>query len=263
MSGRQQASLLGLDAGPIEYEELPAQPGAEDLASLVLLHEGLGSRQLWRRFPRDVAAASGRRTLTYSRHGYGRSAVVTEPRAVDYLHREAIDVLPQVLDRLGYVDPVLIGHSDGASIALIHAGAAAGSPTALVLLAPHVIVEDRSIAGIEAARETYRSTDMGERMGRYHDDPTATFWGWNDIWLAPAFRDWDIRALLPGVRCPVLSIQGVDDEYGTLRQLDLVEEGVPGPVQRVEVPDCGHAPHLEQPEATTHAVVTFLAALGR
>lgn len=250
---------LRLGPGAIEYEELA---GAADLAPLVFLHEGLGARELWRGFPRAVAQASGRRALVFSRHGYGRSAVLDEPRDVDYMHHEAIVVLPELLDRLGYDAPVLVGHSDGASIALIHAGTGAGDPAGLVLLAPHVIVEDISVAGIEAAREMFLASDMAQRMGRYHEDPAATFWGWNDIWLSPAFRGWDIREHLAGVSCPALLIQGVDDEYGTLRQLDLVEAGVAGSVTRVELDACRHSPHLDQPDATLHAVTTSLAGLG-
>jgi pimeloyl-ACP methyl ester carboxylesterase len=254
---------LTLTGGDIEVEERAADAGADDLAPLVFLHEGLGSRELWRAFPGEIHDATGRRTVVYSRHGYGRSAVVTEPRGVDYMHREALEVLPELLDRLEVHSPVLIGHSDGASIALIHAGSEIGNPAGLVLLAPHVIVEDRSIAGIEAARETYLSTNLGERLGRYHTDPDATFWGWNRIWLDPAFRSWDITGWLPAVTCPVALIQGHDDEYGTLRQLDLVEEGVRAPVTRTELDGCRHAPHLDQPEATAKAVRGFLGALHR
>ena len=250
-----------LSGGPVEVLDLPATPDAADLAPLVLLHEGLGSVALWRSFPHDLHAATGRRTVVWSRHGYGRSAPAETPRPVTYMHHEARGPLPELLDALGLVDPVLVGHSDGASIALVHAGSGAGTPNALVLLAPHVIVEDVSIEGIEEAREVYRSTDMGQRMARYHADPDTTFWGWNDVWLSEDFRSWDLREHLPGVTCPVLLVQGVDDQYGTLHQLDLVEEGVGGPTTRLELEDCRHSPHLDQPEATTAAVVAFLEGL--
>ncbi|WP_370324239.1 alpha/beta fold hydrolase [Euzebya sp.] len=253
---------LDVGLGPIEYVEIgPATGEGEGQAPLVFLHEGLGSVELWRSFPTDVVAATGRRALVFSRHGYGASAVVREPRGVDYMHREGIDVLPAVLDALGYDDPVLVGHSDGASIALIAAGSGAVEPAGLVLLAPHVIVEDRSIEGIERAKQVYETTDMGTRMGRYHADADATFWGWNDIWLDPAFRAWDIRDVLAGVRCPTLCVQGVDDEYGTMRQLDEIADRVRGPVTRIELEDCGHAPHLDRPEATREAVTRFVADL--
>lgn len=247
-----------LKAGPVEVGEYPAVGDAADAAPLVFLHEGLGSLALWRGFPAAVHTATGRRTVVYSRHGYGHSAVVSDPREVDYMHREALDVLPELLGHLDIPAPVLVGHSDGASIALINAGAPEAIVSGLVLFAPHVIVEDRSVAGIEAARDAYRSTDLGSRLGRYHTDPDATFWGWNRIWLDPAFRSWDITDVLPRVGCPVLAVQGLDDEYGTLRQLDLIETGVPGRVERVELADCRHAPHLDQPESTLAATTAFL-----
>jgi pimeloyl-ACP methyl ester carboxylesterase len=259
---RTQEVVVG--RGAIEYVDLPPTDPGDGLAPLVFLHEGLGSVSLWKSFPAAVHAATGRRTVVWSRHGYGQSAVVTEPRRVDYMHDEARVVLPALFDELDLHEPILIGHSDGGSIALIHAGTPGMAPVgALVLIAPHVIVEERSIEGIAAARGTFLSTDLEQRLGRHHADPAATFWGWNDIWLSPAFRDWDITGLLAGVTCPVLAIQGVDDQYGTLRQLDLVEAGVDGGVQRVHLPECGHAPHLEQPERTRRAIVAFLDDLGR
>lgn len=250
--------IIHLGRGAIEYEELD---GDLELAPLVFLHEGLGSLGLWRDFPRVVAAATGRRSLAFSRHGYGRSVVVTEPRAIDYMHREAMEVLPDLLHRLGYERPVLIGHSDGASIALIHAGTGSGNPVGLVLLAPHAIVEDRSIEGIEAARVAYLTSDLAERMRRHHLDAASTFWGWNDVWLSPEFRQWDITNVLPGISCPVLLIQGTDDPYGTLAQLDLIEQGVKGRTRRLVLPECGHSPQRDQPGATLTGIVDFLAEL--
>jgi pimeloyl-ACP methyl ester carboxylesterase len=252
---------LDLDGGPIEYERWMATDPATGLAPLVLLHEGLGSRELWRGFPAALHQATGREMLVYSRHGYGRSAVVRGSRGVDYMHREADVVLPELLARFGFERPVLVGHSDGASIALLHAGRPDASVEALVLLAPHVVVEEESIVGIEAARDAYRTTPLPERMARYHRDADATFWGWNDIWLAPEFRSWDITDRLPGVEVPVLVVQGEDDEYGTVHQLELIEEGLGGPFEGVLLPHCRHAPHLDQPQATMAAVVPFLAAV--
>lgn len=251
--------MVELDDGVVEYEERMPTGAGTDLAPLVLLHEGLGSRGLWRGFPAALHAATGRRMLVYSRHGYGCSAVVREPRRVDYMHHEADVVLPELLDRLGYDRPVLVGHSDGASIALLHAGRGGTGVQRLVLLAPHVIVEDESIAGIAAAREAYRTTALPQRMARHHRDADATFWGWNDIWLDPAFRSWDITDRLPRIEVPVLVVQGVDDEYGTPRQLELIEEGIAGPFTGVLLERCRHAPHLDQPEATLRAVAGFLA----
>lgn len=253
--------MVELTGGEVEVLDRPASPEAVDRSPLVFLHEGLGSLRLWRDFPARIHHDTGRRTIVWSRHGYGKSAVVTEPRSVRYMHDEALQVLPELLARLEVNAPVLVGHSDGASIALVHAGSDAGTPAGLVLLAPHVVVEDVSIAGIEAARKAFETTDLPTRLARHHRDAAATFWGWNRIWLDPAFRGWDITEYLPRITCPVLAVQGHDDQYGTLHQLDLVEGGVPGGIVRVELHDCRHSPHLDQPDATATAVVDFLARL--
>jgi pimeloyl-ACP methyl ester carboxylesterase len=250
--------LVELTGGHVEVVDLPAASGSADLAPLVLLHEGLGSVGLWRHFPEALHGATGRRTVVWSRHGYGASAVVTEPRGVDYMHHEADVVLPELLATLSVHRPVLVGHSDGASIALLHAGRSDADVAGVAAFAPHVIVEDESIAGIEAARDAYLTTPLPDRIARYHADGHATFWGWNRIWLDPAFRSWDTTDRLPAVRCPVLVVQGEDDEYGTVRQLDLIEQGVPTSVDRVLLAACRHSPHLDQPEATLAAVMTFL-----
>jgi pimeloyl-ACP methyl ester carboxylesterase len=171
-------------------------------------------------------------------------------------------VLPALLHELGLERPVLVGHSDGASIALLHAGAG-HEVTGLVLLAPHVFVEECSVSAIAAAREAYVTTDLPERMARHHRDPDATFHGWNDIWLAPEFRSWNIEDRLAAITAPVLLIQGTDDPYGTLAQLDAIERGVGGPVERLVVPGIGHAPHLEAPATTRSAVASFVAALRK
>ncbi|MCI0544578.1 MAG: alpha/beta hydrolase [Actinobacteria bacterium] len=249
---------IQLARGAIEYLEISGIPSA---APLVFLHEGLGSLSTWRGFPTELCAATGRRGLVFSRHGYGGSEVLRAPRESEYMHREAWEVLPVVLENLDYLRPVLVGHSDGASIALIYAGSGIGQPAALVLLAPHVIVEDRTIAGIETAREAFLTTDLPERLARHHTDPASTFWGWNDVWLSPEFRRWDIRDILDGVTCPVLAIQCVDDPYGSLAQLDLVTAGVTGPTRRLVLPGAGHAPHQEHPEETIAAIAAFLAEI--
>lgn len=235
--------------------------GADGAPTLVFLHEGLGSVALWKDFPARVSDATGCPVLVYSRAGYGRSSPAALPRAPDYMHVEALTVLPALLDRLAIADPILVGHSDGASIALLHAGSGGRPVRALVALAPHVFVEDRSIASIAEARRQFETTDLRERLARRHTDPEAAFRGWNDIWLAPAFRGWNIESCLPGVRCPLLLIQGRDDEYGSAAQLDAIERQVGGKVVRLELADCRHSPHRDQPEATLAAIADFVATV--
>jgi pimeloyl-ACP methyl ester carboxylesterase len=229
--------------------------------TLIFLHEGLGSVALWRDFPQRVADATARPALIYSRAGYGRSTALAAARTPRYMHDEALVALPALLDALGIVDPILIGHSDGASIALIHAGALVRPVRAVVAMAPHVFVEELSIASISRAKRDYESTDLRTKLGRYHEDVDSAFRGWNDIWLSPAFRDWNIEASLPGIDSPLLLLQGRDDEYGTLAQLDAIERQVSGRVERVELSDCGHSPHRDQPQATLAAITGFIAAL--
>jgi pimeloyl-ACP methyl ester carboxylesterase len=225
--------------------------------TLVFLHEGLGSMDLWRGYPEQVVAATGTSALVYSREGHGWSDPVRAPRSADFMEHEALMVLPEVLDRLEISDPIVIGHSDGASIALIYAGA--GNPVSgLVLLAPHVFVEPESITGIEAALERFESSDLRERMARHHRDPHSTFFAWNDIWLDPGFRDWNIEGYLSGIDCPTLLVQGRDDEYGTLAQLDAIERGLTGPVIRLVLDECGHSPHISQPAKTLEATARFI-----
>jgi len=229
--------------------------------TLVFLHEGLGSVALWRDFPRKVADATKRPALIYSRAGYGRSTALAMPRTPRYMHDEALVTLPALLDAFGIVDTILIGHSDGASIALIHAGERVRPVRAVVAMAPHVFVEALSIESIARARQDYEGTELRTRLGRYHGDIDSAFFGWNDVWLSPAFRDWNIEASLPGIDCPLLLIQGRDDEYGTLAQLDAIERGVSVRVQRVELSDCGHSPHRDQPQATLAAIAGFVSSL--
>ena len=230
--------------------------GGEEPA-LVFLHEGLGSIGLWRGFDERVAAATGRATLAYSRAGHGWSGPADLPRSPDFMHHEALVVLPSLLEKMKPgKPPILIGHSDGASIALIHA--ATHRASGLVLLAPHAFVEPESITAIEAARVKFETTDLPDRMARHHRDPAATFYGWNDIWLDPGFRDWNIEDSLPPIVCPTLVIQGVDDEYGTLAQVDVIEAGISGPVRRLILEDCGHSPHLDRPKRVLEATARFV-----
>lgn len=245
----------------IEYQWLAPERAAAPL--IVFLHEGLGSRAMWRDFPQQLCDATGCRGLVYSRPGYGRST----PRAADeawnpdFMHRQAHEVLPALFDALG-VDaaaerPWLFGHSDGGSIALLYAARFPAALRGLVVLAPHVMVEDLSVASIADARAAYQSTDLRARLARYHDDPDSAFWGWNDIWLHPDFRSWTITAALSAITCPVLAVQGLDDQYGTLQQIREIARCVPG-TELLELPACGHSPHRDQPQRLIATVTDFI-----
>jgi pimeloyl-ACP methyl ester carboxylesterase len=234
--------------------------------TLVFLHEGLGSVTTWRDIPDVLARRTGCAALVYSRAGHGRSPAPSVPPGVGFMHDEALHVLPQLLDRFDIHDPILIGHSDGASIALIYAGcapsAASRKPRGLVLLAPHVFVEDCSIESIARMRELYATTDLRERLTRHHgENVDAAFYGWNDVWLDAAFRQWNIEACLPAITCPVLVIQGEDDEYGTRRQVDAIARQVHGPVDVELVPQCGHAPHRDQRELVLERIADFIGRM--
>jgi pimeloyl-ACP methyl ester carboxylesterase len=227
---------------------------------LVFLHEGLGSVAMWKDFPHRLCAAGGWRGLVYSRPGYGRSTAraADERWGVDFMHRQAEQVLPALLDALDVRGPYsLFGHSDGASIALIHAVAFAQRVAHAVVLAPHVFVEEVGLVSIRAAREAYRGTDLRARLARYHDDADSAFGGWNEAWLDPAFAAWNIEPLLPRIRCPLLAIQGVDDEYGTMAQIDAIAARVPA-TRVLKLQHCGHSPHRDQPEAVIAATIDFM-----
>jgi pimeloyl-ACP methyl ester carboxylesterase len=225
--------------------------------TLVFLHEGLGSISQWRDFPERVVAQTGLPALIYARYGYGQSDVLQEPFGVDFMHREALESLPELLGKLGIERPILIGHSDGASIALIHAGAG-HALRGLVAMAAHVFVEDISVASIAAAKQTFESTDLPQKLARHHRDPSKTFYAWNDVWLKPAFRDWNIEGYLPGIHCPLLVIQGFDDEYGTMAQVDAIARQAGTPVEVLKVEACGHAPFRDQPDQVAQAIARFV-----
>ncbi len=242
----------------IEYRMVP---GDAARAPLVFLHEGLGCVALWRDFPDQLAGRLGARALVYSRFGYGQSAPLSGKRGPRFMHEEALDVLPALLDQLGLERPLLIGHSDGASIALIHA-AASGRPVAgLALMAPHVLVEPITVESITRIRDTYRTTDLKARLGKYHAHVDDAFLGWADTWLAPEFLSWSIEDLLPGVTAPLLLIQGRDDEYGTLDQLERITAGAPARTRQLVLERCGHSPHRDQPAAVLDAIAEFARSL--
>jgi pimeloyl-ACP methyl ester carboxylesterase len=240
----------------IETVEIAGDAGRR---ALVLLHEGLGSVGLWRDFPRALAEATGRRVIAFSRYGHGRSERPPAPRTPAFFHEEARDVLPALLEQVDAPEPILVGHSDGASIALIHAGER--PVTGLALLAPHVLVEDITVDAIRETRRQFEAGGLRERMARHHDDPEAAFFGWCDVWLDPAFRTWSLETEARRVAAPTLLIQGADDPYGTLDQLDRIESRVRGPVDRLVVPG-GHSPHLEAREPVLAALAEFTAALA-
>ena len=231
--------------------------------ALVLLHEGLGCVAMWRDFPVLLNQRTGLDVFAYSRAGYGGSDPVTLPRRIDYMHVEGRAVLGAVLESAGVDDAILIGHSDGASIAIVHAAAPAARIRGLVLIAPHVFCEDESIESIRSAGEAFRRGGLRERLARYHGDRVEqTFHGWHDAWLQPEFRQWSITEFLPKIATPVLLIQGDRDEYGTAAQLDAIERGVSGPVTRQWILGCGHAPHRERPGETLDAIDSFVAGIG-
>ena len=247
-------ALTTVAGGHIEYERIS---GARGGPTIVLLHEGLGSISMWRDFPRQVAEATGHEVLVYSRHGYGRSAPLTAPRSLRFMHDEALIVLPELLDTLEIRRPILLGHSDGGSIAIIHAGGSGRDVAGLVLLAPHVMVEEISVASIAAARVAYAQGDLRARLARHHDDVDGAFRGWNEVWLRPEFRDWTIEEYLPRIMCPVLAIQGEDDEYGTMEQVHRIARALPG-AKVLELAQCGHSPHRDRATVVLEALRGFV-----
>ena len=248
-------ALIEVGGRRIEYERI--EVAAAGRPTLVFLHEGLGSLAMWRDFPGHVAHATGCNAIVYSRYGYGNSESLHEARTVRYMHDEALIALPLLLDKLALARPILLGHSDGGSIALIHAGGAQHPVAGLVLMAPHVMVEGISVTSIAAAKVAYETTDLRSKLARYHADVDSAFWGWNRIWLDPEFRRWNIEEYLPRITCPVLAIQGEDDEYGTMEQINRIGRAVPD-AELVELADCRHSPHKDQPAAVIEAMTRFV-----
>lgn len=244
----------------LEISRLHSAHPVDGAPAIVFLHEGLGSVAMWRDFPQRIADATGCEAIVYSRAGYGRSDPATLPRTVRYMHDEGLDVLPELLAALEIDRPILFGHSDGGSIALICAGGTATPLSGLILMAPHVLVEDISVSSIAQAQVAWVNTDLPARLGKYHADVNAAFRGWNDIWLHPDFRAWNIEEYLGAIRCPVLAIQGEDDEYGTMAQIERIAAQV-ADVDQVRLADCRHSPHKDQPEAVIEAVGAFVSRL--
>jgi pimeloyl-ACP methyl ester carboxylesterase len=241
----------------LEYRWIGPRPG--DAPSIVFLHEGLGCAGMWRDFPDRLASATGCGALVYSRMGYGASDPVRGLRPVRYMHDEALEALPAILGRFKLETAVLFGHSDGASIALIHAGAHSNSVRALILEAPHVFVEPVSIEGIKRITTDYPATRLRERLARHHGGNTdSMFRAWSDVWLSSGFQEWNIEEYLPAIECPVLVVQGEDDAYGTLRQVDAVVTQVKGPAESLLLAHCGHSPHSERPDDVLEAATRFL-----
>ena len=247
----REPSSVDVDGIRLEFQTWPGNG-----LPILLLHEGLGSVAMWRDFPQQLAAATRHPVLAWSRRGYGLSDPLHDHRDPDYMHREA-DAVVRLMDALAIERAVLFGHSDGGSIALIAAARSPHRVAALILEAPHVFVEEMAIDSIARTKHHYMTTNFSQLLGRYHRDPDHAFWGWNDIWLDPRFRGWSIEELLPAIRAPALLIQGRDDEYGTVEQLDRIAAVLPD-VRRLELDHCGHSPHRDQPEAVLRATVAFL-----
>jgi pimeloyl-ACP methyl ester carboxylesterase len=252
--------------------------GREDAAPIVFLHEGLGSVAMWRGFPARVCAATGRAGVVVSRRGYGQSDPIADVRGpsrmqagvhcgrlhADYMHHEAYNVLPALLSKLALSTPILLGHSDGASIALLYASRF--KTTACIAMAPHLFVEDVALSSIEAARLAYETTDLRSKLAKFHADVDCAFWQWNDVWLSDAFRSFDIRAECARITCPLLAIQGFDDAYGTMAQIDFFSKNglQPNKIEReqlLKLEHCGHSPHKDQAEKTLTAVAQFVTGL--
>lgn len=262
MTNLTPTGFLSVGNASLEYKWLA--PQAADAPTIVLLHEGLGSVGLWNDFPEKLQHATGAGIFVYSRAGYGQSSKVALPRPLDYMQREALDVLPKVLDAISFKRGLLLGHSDGASIATIYAGAHQDHRLqGVALIAPHFIVEDISVKSIAEIKTAYETTDLKARLARWHEDVDNAFYGWNSAWLDPKFRDWDISDYLAYIRVPILVVQGEDDQYGTLRQVEIAQEECYCPVDLKIIPGAGHSPQREAPARTLDAIEQFAKAALR
>ncbi|MDO9413457.1 MAG: alpha/beta hydrolase [Pseudolabrys sp.] len=250
--------FLQFGAQSLEYRFIGAKPG--EAPTLVLVHEGLGCVGLWGDFPEKLQQATGCGVFAWSRAGYGQSSPVTLPRPLTYMHEEARDVLPVLLDAIGFQRGLLIGHSDGASIAALYAGTHQDHRVGgLVLMAPHFFTEDMGIAAIVEAKQAYETADLRTKLARWHKDPDNAFIGWNGAWLDPGFRQWDITEQLAYIRVPILIVQGEDDQYGTVAQIEATERECYCPVEVALLPGVKHSPQRDAPEATLKAITEFTA----
>jgi pimeloyl-ACP methyl ester carboxylesterase len=260
MTAKAGIRFVELD-GRLEVLDLPAaRPGRPPI---LLLHEGLGSVSMWRDFPVQLAAATGCRVVAYSRHGFGRSSPRTRPWTPRFVHEEALEVVPALRQALRMDNPVLLGHSTGASVALVHAGAAGWPVAGVVAMAPLTDVQQSNVESITRARRTYETTDWRSKLARHHDDVDAVFYGWNDTWLRPDFRSWNLRADLRGIRAPIVAILGCEDEYATPDQVEAIREEARAAASFdfLHLERCGHAPHRDWPEAVLQSVEQLLGRL--
>jgi pimeloyl-ACP methyl ester carboxylesterase len=261
MTDLAPSGFLRIDDSDLEYRMIGPSP--EQAPTIVMLHEGLGSAALWGDFPEKLQEATGAGVFVYSRAGYGNSSPVTLPRPIDYMHREALDVLPKLLAQIGFQRGILVGHSDGASIAAIYAGSVQDHRIrAIALIAPHFIVEDISVTSIAEIKTAYETANLREKLARWHKHVDNAFYGWNGAWLDPKFRNWDISEYLAYIRVPIAIIQGTDDQYGTIRQVEIAQEECYCPVD-VTILEAGHSPHREAPGATLNAISDFANAVLR
>jgi pimeloyl-ACP methyl ester carboxylesterase len=256
------SGFLRIGDADLEYRMIGPQP--TEAPTIVMLHEGLGSAALWGDFPDRLQAATGAGVLVYSRAGYGASSPALLPRPLDYMHIEALEVLPKLLARIGFRRGLLLGHSDGASIAAIYAGGIQDHRVrALALIAPHFVVEDISVASIAEIKTAYETTELRTKLARWHNDVDNAFYGWNGAWLDPKFRNWDISEYLAFIRVPIAIIQGADDQYGTMRQVEIAQDECYCPVDVTIIAGAGHQPHREAPDAMLNAVAEFANAVLR
>jgi pimeloyl-ACP methyl ester carboxylesterase len=262
MTTLSPSGFLRIGAADLEYRMIGPSPA--QAPTIVMLHEGLGSAALWGDFPEKLQAATSACVFAYSRAGYGASSPVKLPRPLDYMQIEALDVLPKLLDAIGFRRGLLVGHSDGASIAAIYAGSHQDHRLqGVALIAPHFIVEDISVASIAEIKIAYETTNLKEKLSRWHKDVDNAFYGWNGAWLDPTFRHWDISEYLAYIRVPIAILQGVDDRYGTIRQIEIAQEECYCPVDVTVIPGAGHSPHREAPGATLDAILEFATAALR